>query len=235
MAQHTFVATQQCHIWHNEDLKREFESIYNEAVNEHKTQEAEIVSAVLTLIDILKKDNGAYENEVPPRQVGIHPSNRGGKKMMAITFQKKGNKVSKAGFTLKLVGPDKAIAFEANGTDVENHTLWIAAEPGFGNYSRNAIRIGSCGCSHINQWLMAVSSNAKCLFKEFAEPGTDKYNIRIRKTTNKELAHALEWGLKWTIIKSSAATTYKELPALIQRALNVEHHIGEGDRRHNRY
>ena len=46
---------------------------------------------------------------------------------------------------------------------------------------------------------------------------------------NRDLAFAVEQGLEWTIIKHQVETQYPELPELIQRALNVEHHVGQGE------
>ena len=224
------------HTWNDIEVKAEFETLYNKCVDAGESEEAEIVKSMYDMIDKLKADGGAYVTDLHPRFVGIHPSNRSGKKMSGRAFQKKGNKVCKGGFSLRLCSKDKAIAVEANGKDVEEHTMWIVAgQPEFGKYNLNEIRVGSCGCSHLNQYLLAVSSNAKCVDPAFCEPGTDKFNIRIRRPTNADLAHALEKGLEWTVIKASVARAYPAFPGMLQRALNVEHHIGEGDRSYHLY
>ena len=42
------------------------------------------------------------------------------------------------------------------------------------------------------------------------------------------LKSILETGLKWTVIGSDMEMQFPKLPHLIQKSLNVEHHIGEG-------
>ena len=42
------------------------------------------------------------------------------------------------------------------------------------------------------------------------------------------LAKVLDAGLKWTYIRPHVEPSYPKLPFLLQKALNVEHHVGEG-------
>ena len=47
---------------------------------------------------------------------------------------------------------------------------------------------------------------------------------------NPELQNATDYGLEWTVMKWPIEHEYgyDELPSIFQRALNVEHHVGEG-------
>ena len=44
-----------------------------------------------------------------------------------------------------------------------------------------------------------------------------------------ELQSILETGLKWPLISHEVEVQWPKLPHLIQKALNVDHHIGEGE------
>ncbi len=46
---------------------------------------------------------------------------------------------------------------------------------------------------------------------------------------NDELRSAVEKGLDWTLIKWQVEVDYPELPSIIQRGLNTEHHVAEGE------
>ena len=135
-------------LWNDDILKAEFEGYYKKAT-ESLHDATQLVAITYAMIDALEKDNHAYEAEVHPSHMGIHPDNRSGKKMVGQSMQKKGSKVYTAGFTFKLCGPDKAIAFEnePNTNNCEKHTLSITAESEFfGDYKPNTIRAGSAGC-----------------------------------------------------------------------------------------
>ena len=43
-----------------------------------------------------------------------------------------------------------------------------------------------------------------------------------------DFGDVLNGGLKWTYIRPHVEALYPKLPFLLQKALNVEHHVGEG-------
>jgi len=195
------------------------------------TEDAKIVILVFQMLGLLGDAGEAFEAEMNPKQMGIHPKNRNGKKMQHASMHKKGMKFYTVGFRLQLCGSDKAIAFENNPTtnDCEQHTINLTSSSNyFASYARGAIRAGSVGCSHLNQWLAAVQDGAQTDYETLCEHG--KTNICTRHVVegNDELERAVFKGLKWLLIKWQIAVEYPELPQLIQRALNVEHHVGEG-------
>ena len=99
----------------------------------------------------------------------------------------------------------------------------------FYQYKANTVRAGSVGCGHLNQFFAAVRCEATTNEPSLQVPGKkimDKHRIT---SGNRDLADAVEHGLEWFIIKHQVETQYPELPELIQRALNVEHHVGKGD------
>ncbi len=217
-------------VWNSQQSKGTFDKMYKDATE--CTDTNQLVSMVFDMIDVLIEDGLAYIEHMHPSHMGISPGNRGGKKMLGQTMQKKGFKIKGAGFTFKLCGPDKAVAFE-NDPDTNNcekHTLWVTDSELFGDYRIGSVRAGSAGCSHLNQWLFAALSGAKSIYPDMCDKNSDRFSHHILADSNKQLALALSKGLKWTLIKFQAERLYPLLPQLVQRALNVEHHIGEGDR-----
>lgn len=182
------------------------------------------------MIEILARSSEGYTCYIDPKQMGIHPKNRSGKKMQSKTMQKKGYKIVNVGFTTQLCGPDKAIAFENNPitNNVENHTMRLTADEHFATYVVGSIRAGSAGCSHLNQFIAAVKDGAKTYYADLCERGSDNISTSLVAGKNSELEKVISSGLQWFVIKYQIEDKYPELPLLVQRALNVEHHIGEG-------
>jgi hypothetical protein len=147
-------------------------------------------------------------------------------------MQKKGSKIKHVGYTPALCGTDRAVAFEVNPmtSHIEQHTIATTSGSNmFAQYDKGVIRGGSCGCGHLNQFLAAVSDGAECtLYPDLCDAGETKYAARIVAKGNKDFEQAIIDGIVWFLIKWEIERDYPELPSIIQRGLNVEHHVGEG-------
>ena len=63
-----------------------------------------------------------------------------------------------------------------------------------------------------------------------AGPGGTKLDKHhLCKSQDAQFSSTLEMGLKWTCIPFRFEQSYPKLPHYIQKALNSEHHIGEGE------
>ena len=184
------------------------------------------------VLEILERVELSYRTKVHSKHMGIHPKNRNGKKMNYMSMHKKGSKVFNVGFRLSLCGPDKAIAFE-NHPVTQNckiHTLDLTRSPYFGTYKPESIRMGSIGCSHLNQWIAAVHDGSQTPFSDaMSDPGQTAISTARVTHNAPELTTAVQQGLDWTCIKYQVEEAYPLLPSILQRALNIEHHVGEGD------
>ena len=212
--------------------KKKFDAMYNGATAMDKS-DTQLVTLCYTMLDMLVGVDGAYKAKVNPLHMGIHPRNRGGKKMPDSKVHTKGSKVIKVGFNLKLCGPEKAIGFEDNPKTkhIEKHTMaTTAGNQYFAQYPAGSIRAGSVGCSHLNQYLAAGVYGAKTHFPDdkICEDGTDVMSKKQMLLINDDIDDAMTGGLTWTIVKWSIEESYPLLPEIFQRALNIEHHIGEG-------
>ena len=212
------------------EQENEFEKLYAKA--SAFKDDNQLVAVVYSMISILDEGGEGYVTFMDPLHMGIHQANRGGKKMVANAMEKKGVKIYKVGFTFKLCGVNKAIAFEKNPNtnNCQKHTITItSSSPLFAKFVAEAIRGGSVGCSHLNQWLAAVKSGAQTTCEKLCEPSKINICTTLVTNTNKELAKAAYVGLEWFMIRWPIEVKYPQLPSLIQRALNVEHHVGEGE------
>ena len=214
------------------DQKAAFEANYAKA--KALKEGGKLVQLVYTMIDLSRKGEMGNDVQVPPHQMGIHPKNRQGKKMIATTMQKKGNKITNVGFRNQLCGPDRAIAFEVTplSNHIEAHTLAVtSASPMFATYGAGVVRGGSCGCGHLNQWLAAVRHGAETSYTDLCDKGETRLRAGIVTKGNPEYEKAVQEGITWFMFKYQMEDQYPELPSIIQRALNIEHHVGEGDHR----
>ena len=211
------------------EVQTQFDKLYDQACN--LNDDSKIVILVFQMIQILTETNQAYTTDMHCKQMGIHPKNRSGKKMVGQVMHKKGKKIYTVGFLSALCGPEKAIAFEnnPNTNSCETHTLESTTSDLFGRYEKGTIRAGSVGCSHLNQFLAAVHDEVQTEFEPLCEHGKKHMCARMIVDGNTELHTAVFKGLRWTVIKWPIEVKYPHLPTLIQRALNVEHHVGEGD------
>lgn len=135
------------------------------------------------------------------------------------------------GFRLELCNSDRAIAVEINprSSKIEDHTIAnTSSSPLFAKYEKGVIRGGSCGCGHLNQFLAAVGDGAQTSYTELCDPGKDRFSPRLVADKSEQMAQSIEKGITWTMIKYAVEEQYPEFPAIIQRGLNVEHHVGEG-------
>ena len=107
-----------------------------------------------------------------------------------------------------------------------------SSSPLFATYKPGTIRGGTVGGSHLNQWLAAVATEAESAYDEWCEKGNTKINKRkvIDESTSdsESLENAVNRGITFTMIRNSIERKYKNLPGLLARGLNVEHHVGEG-------
>jgi len=214
--------------------KQKFDGLYDRATK-MSTNDTQMVTICYDMIDLLKSSDNAYEDRINPLHMGIHPRNRGGKKMPSTKKDQKGSKIVKVGFNMKLCGPEKAIGFENHPVTkhIEKHTIsTTAGNQFFAQYKPGAIRAGSVGCTHLNQYLAGAIYGARTHFPrdDICESGTDVLSKKQMSLLNRDIEDALNHGIVWTIIKWPVEIEYESLPDIFQRALNIEHHIGEGHR-----
>ena len=193
--------------------------------------EAKLVRTVYLMIDILRASNTGYEMQIKPLMMGVHPANRGGKKMAGVKMHRKGAKITKLGFSFKLCPPTKAICFEDSPETkaIETATIELTSSSElFATYEKGCVKAGSVGCGHLNQFLAAVLQGVPTPEKSLTDGSSDRISRRMIEEGNEDVKVALNLGLTWFVVPWEIEKEFPRLPDIFQRALNVEHHVGEG-------
>ena len=98
----------------------------------------------------------------------------------------------------------------------------------FPNYEVGQVKAGSVGCGHLNNWLACVVDGVRTEEQSVCELGGTQMSAALLASHDDNLKLALSRGLRWTLVGWRTEVNYPLLPSFAQRALNVEHHVGEG-------
>ena len=220
------------HLFADHTLFMTFQQAYDSNASASDRDHTRIVTNYDIMMDAMKRAGLLQQLQLPPRCVGVHPANRGGKTMSGLSMMAKGAKILMVGASRKLCGSDRCIAMEdpPGASTTYNRMVEIAKGcPMFAQPSQH-IRYGSLGGGHLNQFLTSV--NARCptseefLWEHMGAHIVDKARLCASDPVLDDLCHN---GLTWTIIPHSIGSAFPLLADMVQKALNVEHHIGEGE------
>ena len=185
------------------------------------------------MIQLLMDAGEARIKHVHCKAMVPHPKNRGGSKMQYQKIYLKGSKIITVGVSLTKCGPDAAVAFEENPQTkvmAHAHRALCKTSKHFASYEET-VECGSVGCGHWNQFLACIHDGCE-VPKEYqgklCEPGRTTLDADRLSKRQPVLRQLLNDGLRVTVIKHDIETAFPKLPSIFQKALNVEHHIGEG-------
>lgn len=207
----------------------------------YKKLESQSDDKIVLLIDKMLQlmiDAGeAQVKHIHSKSVVPHKANRDGALMLARKMYQKGSKILGVGFSLNKCDPRRAVAFQSKvASDVSRFLDHANPNPHFATFDKDMVEAGSVGCGHLNQFLAAIFDEVE-VPPEFTSPdchlcqfGHTKFNKRhICENGGKDLELALDKGLQWTWIPYKFEAEFPKFPHFIQKALNIEHHIGEGE------
>ena len=214
------------------DQKVEFGRLYEIAIS---ADDMRLVQLKDNMLKLMVDGGEARIKFMHPKTVVPHPKNRGGSKMQVGKIYLKGSNIITVGVSLDECGPNKAVAFEVNPLDkkIANDFIKLCATSDhYASYTdAGAIGAGSVGSGHWNQFLASIVDKArvpKQFVSKLCEPGREHLDGERLCRDQPALRKLLDHGLQFTVIKYSMETEYPQLPNILQKALNVEHHIGEG-------
>ena len=213
--------------------KDEFAKLYKTACEADES--TRLVKLKDDMLHLLIEGGEARVKYMHPKTLVPHPKNRGGSKMHWRKIFEKGAKIISVGVSLAQCGPDKAVAFEehpVNRRFGKQHVELCKSSPHYALYTdADAVEAGTVGCGHWNQMLACIIDK-RPVPSEFAyklcEPGHPNLDGERLCRDQPALRGLLHRGLETTVIKHSIESEYPQLPSIFQKALNVEHHIGEG-------
>ena len=212
--------------------KAAFDILYKAATH-MSGNDARLVQLKDDIIECMMVAGVAKHKYMHPKSIAPHPKNRGGSKMQWGKIYSKGAKIIKVGVSLNECGPNKAVAFEDRTNSFGNaHVELCKTSPHYAEFTdRQAVEAGSVGCGHWNQFLACIIDARPVperFRKQLCEEGNPNLDgVRLGRD-QPSLRKILDDGLKWTIISHQIERDYPELPNILQKALNIEHHIGEG-------
>ena len=177
---------------------------------------AKIVSTLDMILNALIEDGLARHQQLPPKCVGIHPSNRYGFGVSAAQVHHLGAQIVRMGWSWSACALAVCIADGATRRSAAFTAKMQRGSEKFGKSVENEIRYGSLACGHTNQFLVAALDRAVSDEEAISTDG----RISIEQITNgdPQLAEALEKGLKWLVLDADVEDLYPSLPDLVQRA-----------------
>ena len=213
-----------------------FEALYKQAaaVND----DLKIVQLADEMTELMIKSGEAQVKNIGVARVVPHRANRGGSLMEIRKVYSKGSKIMGVGFSLGRCDHKRAVAFQVkpgDDRDVKAFVEYAKGSPHLATFDSTSVEACSVGCGHLNQFLAAVDEECEVppefhnhpdLFGAQGGAKLDKYFLCKSQA---QLSSTLEIGLKWTFIPYKFELLYPKLPHFIQKALNSEHHIGEGE------
>ena len=214
-----------------------FEALYKETAA--VKDDLKIVQLVDNMLELLVAAGEAQVKNIGVMRVVPHKANRAGSLMEARKVYSKGSKIMGVGFSLARCDHKRAVSFQVkpgDDRDVEAFVEYAKDSPHFATFDSASVEACSVGCGHLNQFLAAILEECE-VPPEFvdhndlfgAQGGTKLDKHLLCKAQDAQLSSTLDLGLKWTFIPYKFEQLYPKLPHFVQKALNSDHHIGEGE------
>jgi len=176
-----------------------------------------IATVIDTVLQTLEREGLAWRVRIPPKHVGIHPQNRGGWGVTPAGVHALGSKIVAMGFLPSETSHAVCIE-DACGESRDFSQALCDTSDGLLGCSRAEVKYGSVSCSHVNQFLVALTAGVRTDYEELAVDGKMSF---AKLAEDKHLKYACEHGLNWLVVSAKAVERFKKLPGLIQAAKNA--------------
>ena len=90
------------HLFTDHAVLTAFQTAYDSSASASDRDHTRIVSNYDVMMDAMKRSGLLQHQQLPPLNVGVHPSNRGGKTMSGESMMAKGAKILMVGTSRKL-------------------------------------------------------------------------------------------------------------------------------------
>ena len=201
--------------------------------------ELRLVQTVDQMLELLVTSGEAQLKNIGSSHVVPHKMNRGGGMMEVRKVYAKGCNIMGVGFSMARCDPKRAVAFQSKPGDDSQHRRFVEfanQTPHLASFDSSQVEACSVGCGHLSQFLALVRSEVEVphefhnnpdLFGSSGGKNIDRH--LLCRSQGPEFGTALDQGLKWTFIPYRIEQQFPKLPHFFQKALNTEHHIGEGE------
>ena len=179
------------------------------------------------IMEILAEADESYVAVIPPKQVGIHFGNRDGDGISDDGVHTRGSLIVSAGFSRGTIEQDTiAMEDDPDTRSIAKHTEAITSiTDKLADIDVSAIRAGSLGASHGNQFLCCAIDEVPCDIPSLSENGKMSQDKIFR---DKELQNACLKAVKWVVIRARVGKRFPKLAGFISAALNIRNHIAKG-------
>ena len=164
----------------------------------------------------------AWNAQVPPEFVGVHPSNRSGLGVSGADAHHHGGQILQAGFSWRKASDATAVECPPAPFDlkaVTENEKYSKLSNGF-IPPLSQLKLLSLGGAHTNAFLRAVKANCKSAVPKL---GDAEGCLSIEHLqANGEFGQAVQLGLRWFVMHWQCCMAWPKLAKLIQAALNTK-------------
>ena len=186
-----------------------------------------LASSVEMVLGLLLTLGLAYYARIPPKRVGVHPSNRYGLGVVASWMHSLGAKIVRMGWSWHACSGAVCIEDDmARSTATYTRALQRSSEL-FGDSSDTEIGYGSVASGHTNQFLVGALSGVPCEEEGISVDGRMSKSKIIGLRPGME--DVLDNGIKWLVVKKEAIELFPELPNCIQAARQAIGQVQHGE------
>jgi hypothetical protein len=206
-------------------LKAELSAIIAKYKEEDNTQ---VVTCKDLIMDACRKHNQTYKIVCTVHQLGIHPLQRDGEGVHCGRAQTRVAMIKSIGFSWAAISPN-LICMEDNPHTkaIEKMTLkQCASNPKYARYREGTIVGGSLGAGHAIHGAAQLVDEVPCDISSISENGKMS---KAKCFKDKGLKAFCEDGLAVEMIKWQVEDAFKEVPKIIQSALNTVTQVAEGE------
>jgi hypothetical protein len=178
-----------------------------------------LMKAAEQVVEGLRAKGFVYSMSIPPRLVGMDPSNRDGEGCNAQAVLDLAHEIAEVGFIWRETEHAMCIEVVPNDCTVAAFNVTLTKDSGLAPVVPEDIKFGSVSCGHTNFALRCIDAAIPSQDPLLAEHGF--MSVRKLETKDQAYAAAVRSGLHWTVMKWQVRCLYPTVPSLLQTARNM--------------
>ena len=187
--------------------------------------QAGLVHVVDKVLTKFQAEGWCFEQALPPRLVGVDPSNRDGFGLSPENVHALGDDIAFMGWSWNEVKNPTCIEEAPGASAIKTFNQELSdGSPLLPDVAEGSVLYGSLSCSHTNMFLRCVEASAPSQNPAFTVDG--KLNLDLLDAKDREFAKAVRGGLTWTVLSHRVRSRFPEFLTLVQSARNVSQQVG---------
>lgn len=167
-------------------------------------------------VSVLVEAGLAYTAKLRPRDILVHPSNRGGQMVNPFDVSAKGQAICEVGWDCKKIREPVCVELPLDAA--QRHSI-VEANKNLSDQSNGMLakptgkeRCCSISASHTTSFLKALEAGCQL--------GGDHLSLEKLSAKQDDLQELLQQGWEWTVISAKVEEEIPHLPAFLQQAYN---------------